>query len=209
MTVIAVVNSKGGVSKSTLAINIATAFSRAGKATLIIDYDPRRGTASRWSRTAEEKGHVEVPVVKIESGIIKVVNDLKEAYQVIVIDGPAYLDNANTSLIAIADTVLLPITPSQPDIWAIEEALNWIENRQLVTGGTPLAYVLLSQCHSDPRVDAAEVEEIAQLGHPVLKTRMVNRVSYSRAMKEGTSVFSLPETDKARQEIQAIYEELL
>ena len=209
MQVVALVNSKGGVGKSTGAINLAAAFAAAGRRTVLVDHDPRRGTASRWKKTAEENQHEQVPVIKVESGIVKVLQDLKEVYEIIVVDGPAYLDNANTTLIACADVVIIPIKPSQPDLWAVEAALGRIEERQIVTGGIPRVYFLLSQSHSDERVNALELEEIREFGHPVLKSQMVNRVNYHRTIKEGTTVLSLPESDKARKEVMAIYQELI
>lgn len=209
MPVYAFVNSRGGVGKTTSSINIATAFAREGNRTVLIDHDPRQGTASRWKREADDIGNEnEVPVIKVESGITRVVNDLKQVYDVIVIDGPAYLDNSNTALIASADVVVLPIQPSQTDLWAVKTALGWIEERQIITGGTPLAYFLLNRCHPDERVNTAELEGLKEFGVPILNTRMVNRINYSRTLKEGTTVFSLPANDKARQEIKAIYEEL-
>lgn len=208
MSVYAFVNSRGGVGKTTSSINLATAFSHHGKRTVLIDHDPRQGTASRWKRAADEAGKDEVPVIRVESGITRVVNDLREIYDVIVIDGPAYLDNSNTALIASADVVVLPIQPSQTDLWAVETAIGWIEERQLITGGTPLAYFLLNRCHSDERVNVAELDNLKGFGIPILKAKMINRINYSRTLKEGTTVFSLPASDKARQEIQAIYEEL-
>lgn len=208
MPIIALVNSKGGVGKSTAAINLAAAYAHAGNRTILVDHDPRRGTSSRWRQTAEENGREEVSVVKVESGLPAVLDSLSQAYEAIIVDGPAYLDNANTVLISCADIVVIPIRPSQPDVWAVEAALGRIEDRQMLTGGIPLVYFLLSQAHADERVNASELKEITQFGHTVLKNQMVNRINYSRTVKHGTTVLSLPPADKARQEMLAIYEEL-
>ena len=53
-TVITAANLKGGVGKSTITINLATAAQMAGIQTAIIDLDPDQQAAARWSdsRTA-------------------------------------------------------------------------------------------------------------------------------------------------------------
>lgn len=208
MTVIAYINSKGGVGKTTGAVNLAQAFYLSGKKTLLIDHDPRQGTASRWKSEAEKNGYDCVSVVKVESSLSSVLKDFKCVYDVIVIDGPAYLDNANTALIANSDLVVIPIQPSQLDIWAVDNALSWIEERQEITGGKPEARFLLSRCSPDKRVSVGEVSELRGIGIPVLSGRMINRVNYSRTLREGSTVFSLPETDKARLEVAAIHQEI-
>ena len=71
-----------------------------------------------------------------------------------------------------------------------------------------MAYFLLNRCHPDERVNVAELEDLKRFGIPILQNKIINRINYSRTLKEGTTVFSLPANDKARQEIQAIYEEL-
>ena len=47
MQVIAIINQKGGVGKTTLAIHLATAFAAAGRNTLLLDIDPQV-SAAEW-----------------------------------------------------------------------------------------------------------------------------------------------------------------
>ena len=55
MQVIAIVNQKGGVGKTTLAIHLATAFTAAGRNTLLLDIDPQASAAEWKDARAAEK----------------------------------------------------------------------------------------------------------------------------------------------------------
>lgn len=206
--IIALVNTKGGVGKSTTAINLAEAYRREGANVLLIDSDYRRGTAKRWHALAEARGGEFAPVITADKDLPRLTRQLGEVYDVILVDAPAYLDQLITSLVALADLVLMPIQPSAPDLWACEEALRWIDDRQLITGGPPEARFLLSRCHPDERVNREEVDEIVATGTPVLTARTVQRVAYARALKAGQTVFDLPPADKARQEFASLYQEI-
>lgn len=53
--IIAVLNQKGGVGKTTLAIYIAAVLAGKGKRVLLVDADPQ-GSALDWSATREGEG---------------------------------------------------------------------------------------------------------------------------------------------------------
>jgi len=149
-----------------------------------------------------------VLVTSADSDLSRLVKDLRQIYEVIVIDGPGHLNKTTTAMVSSSDRVLIPIQPSSVDLWACEELLEWIEKRQMITGGEPEASFVLSRCNADWRVSRDEVEEISSRGFPTLTSRTVQRVSYARTLANGGTVFDLPEGDKARAEVQAIYEEI-
>jgi cellulose biosynthesis protein BcsQ len=47
--IISIVNHKGGVGKTTSAVNIAAALAEIQGAVLVVDFDPQAARASRWA----------------------------------------------------------------------------------------------------------------------------------------------------------------
>jgi hypothetical protein len=66
MQAIALVNQKGGVGKTTLALHLATAFAAAGRNTLVLDLDPQ-ASAAEWkaARVAETPPVMAVPAARL------------------------------------------------------------------------------------------------------------------------------------------------
>lgn len=58
MKVIAIANAKGGVTKTSVAVNVADGYARAGLDTLLIDLDPQ-GSATAWLMGLEGIGELE------------------------------------------------------------------------------------------------------------------------------------------------------
>ena len=85
--VISVLNQKGGVGKTTLAVHLATAFVRQDKRVLLLDADPQ-GSALDWA--AARHGKPLFPVAGLpKSSIHKELPSLATPYDLVVIDGAA------------------------------------------------------------------------------------------------------------------------
>ena len=67
--IISVLNQKGGVGKTTLSINLASAFALAGESTLLIDADPQ-SSALDWQ--ASREGDTLFPVVGMALSLIHI-----------------------------------------------------------------------------------------------------------------------------------------
>lgn len=208
--VISVVNSKGGVGKTTNAINLAAAFHHEGQKTILIDHDFVQRSASDWKAATEEAGKSVFPVVEVKSDLGRVVEDFSEIYDVIVIDGPGRVENATATLVSISDLVLIPIQPSSLDLWACKKAVEWIQERRIITGGKPEARFMLSRVNpSSNRGDqVAENEDLVEAGIEIMSARTAQRQDYERTLGQGSTVFDLRASNKARLEITAIHEEI-
>jgi chromosome partitioning protein len=103
---IAFVNQKGGVGKTTLAINVAGCMARAGLKVLLIDADPQQ-SALDWA--AVRKGGCPFAIVGMPRPVIhKELPKLEEGYSHVVIDSPPSVHQLTQSIVAASDVVVVP-----------------------------------------------------------------------------------------------------
>lgn len=208
--VIAVLNPKGGTGKTTLSINLARAFQKSGFRVLIVDSDPQ-GTARDWSQ-ANQEHHPEVQapsVVGLDRPTLdKEIPALGDAFDLIMIDGAAKLHQMTASALKIADTVLIPVQTSSPDIWSAMDLVEVIKARQLAVAGKPKAAFIVNRQTPGTRLAADIDQALQEHGLPVFTARTCNRVSYMETISGGTTVLDQHPSSPAAQEILAIMEEL-
>ena len=113
---IGLLNQKGGVGKTTLAVHIADAMARKKKRVLLVDADPQ-GSALDWA--ASRDGDPLFPVAGLpKPSIHKELPSLAEGYDRVIIDGPPRVYDVARAAIMASDLVLIPVQPSPYDVWA-------------------------------------------------------------------------------------------
>ena len=75
---IAVVNQKGGVGKTTTAVNVAACAAEAGQRTLVVDLDPQ-GNATKWLGATGTATVMDVLTGDIAAGAAKIIGLLGDA----------------------------------------------------------------------------------------------------------------------------------
>lgn len=206
--VVAVLNSKGGSGKTTLATNLAGCLHKRGYAVLLVDSDPQ-GTARDWGHARPEG--VDLPsVIGIDRPTLeKDIPAVASPFDFIVLDGAAKLERMTASAVKAADMVLIPVKHSGFDLWAVESLVESILTRQQLTGGKPLAAFVVSSQSQGSRLARSIDDALDGLGLPVFQSRTSLRVAYEEAGGAGLTVLDLEGRDKATEEIEAITSELL
>jgi len=192
-------NLKGGSGKSTITFNLAIWLTRAGKKTIAYDFDPQR-TLSDVTQVRQSEGFE--PEITVYRQYKRVSNPLKE-YEFLIDVGASNMPALKRSL-RIADRIIVPVPPSQADIWATQRFLLLVAS--IIKEEKPpeiLAFINRADTHSSIREsDEAENALHTLPGIKVLSSRIYQRTVYRRSFSEGLGVFELEPSAKAACEFE-------
>ena len=206
---ITVAHTKGGVGKSTLAWNIATALLSRGHSVQILDLDYQKTLF--WVEELRKNDPIE-PLEAIGVRTISSVAELEGALSsatsdYVVVDVGGFDSQLNRAAISAADVVVCPIRDN------IQEVLGFSAFAAVLSSiGTPAVHLLINGAHPrsngfDDLVEAAKVYPAATW----LSTRLCFRAAFARAMARGRGVveYDTAYYAKAAAEVEALANELL
>jgi chromosome partitioning protein len=203
ITVIA--NLKGGTGKSTVTFNLAVWLCSTGRRTTVIDLDPQR-TLSDAAALRMEEG-VE-PSVRVEAGAFSDVTLPENAEEIIIDVGTADLGSFKQAIM-IADRILIPVTPSQADIWSTQRFVAFLYKN--THGNPPESITFLNRADTNKTIQASD-EAAAALdelpGVRLMPQRLSGRPVFRDSFSEGLAVFELEPRSIASREFKAFAETL-
>lgn len=147
--IITVGNTKGGVGKTTIAVNLAIARALAGRDVWLIDGD-RQGTAQTAISIRAEAGHTpgiacatypDGPTLRTQ------VQQQAAKFDDVVIDAGGRDSTALRAALVLSDVLLVPFQPRSYDVWALNDIAGLVDDTRSVRDG--LRYFAILNC-ADP-----------------------------------------------------------
>lgn len=170
LRVIAVVNRKGGVSKTTTCGYIAECLVRAEREVTGVDTDPEKGWV-KWHRAAG----LTYPI--LEATAETVASVIKGLSGFVIIDTPPNDGEIIFSAGLLADEIIVPVAATGHDVSRLQSTLSLVERVEQAKQ-KPLASVLLTRWKHGTRIGQDVMEQLEARNIPVANTRIRNLTRY-------------------------------
>jgi len=192
---------KGGSGKSTVTFNLAVWLAMADADVQVIDLDPQ-ATLRDVAEVRDEEGYR--PRIPVKGKKQLDGEGLNGADEVLIDIGTADIEMMKRA-IRLADRILVPVPPSQADIWSTQRFIQFVNST--TNGNAPeiIGFINRGDTHHAVReTDEAAAALVSLPGMKFIKPRLSQRTIFRRSFSEGLAVFELNPRGKGSKELNAL-----
>ncbi len=198
---------KGGSGKSTVTFNLAVWLAMTDAKVRVVDIDPQ-ATLRDVVEIREEEGYQ--PVIHAEGREALEDEALSEADEVLIDVGTADIESLKRA-VSMADRIVVPVPPSQADIWSTQRFVRFVEGLIKESDKKPeiVGFINRGDTHHAVReTHEAAAALVALQGLRFIKPRLAQRTMFRRSFSEGLAVFEMKPSSKGASEFNALCGEL-
>jgi chromosome partitioning protein len=210
MTIIALINQKGGCGKSTTAVHFTYWLATKKKQkVLLVDADAQQ-SSSQWLSGMESQ--IPYKVVQTPDDLLEQIPELAGQFNPLIVDGPASLAEATRAILFRTDLAIVPVQPTGVDLRSASDAVRLIKQAQSVRGGPPSAAVFLSRAVKGTKLKDEAYALLSQTKDvTMLKTVIHQKQALADTSGQSATVWDLPgrPAEESAREYERLFKEIL
>jgi len=204
--ILTVGNTKGGVGKTTLAINIAIARALSGSDVLLVDGDEQHTAITFTELRNSLLGKTGYTAVSLHGAALRTqVRQLSSKYADIVIDVGGRNTGSLRAALTVTDVLLVPVQPRSFDIWAVDQVVALIQEAREINP-TMRAVAMLNAADAQGNDNKGALDALRDMESiELLEFSIGRRKAFPNAASAGRAVIEQsPKDPKAIEELTAI-----
>ncbi len=205
MTIIAVANIKGGVGKTTTALNLGIMANLAGRDCLLIDADKQGSLIDALAQRPDDIKPIPVAHYTDGQTLRNQVNLAKAKYSDIVIDVGGRDTSCLRAALVVADIVLIPYLATSLTVWVLDQLAELITEARGARDIRALAFLTMVTARD---TNNAEASAACPDGIEFLACPVGRRKIFSETAGRGLAVIEANADAKSTAEINALYSAL-
>lgn len=221
MSVVAIISTKGGAGKSTVAVHLAVAAAMKKRRPLILDFDKKQLSILVWSKGLRKKA--KTPAIQ-KGSLDTLAKDIEAAarkHDLIVIDVGAGGGDEVRDIATLAEHIIVPVRASAFDIAATRATMDLLRNCADNTEPEEIAYrnalgkaaIVLNCAPKKPtakwRAEVADALQSCGAGSVPVLGVLADRDAFITSIEHGQGVTEEGEDDDAIAEIMGLYQSLV
>ncbi len=210
--ILTVGNTKGGVGKTTLAINIAIALAMRDHDVLLVDGDEQGHAIAFTDLRISKRGAAGYTAVALHGAAIRSqVRQLSPKYDHVVIDVGGRDTGSLRAALVVSDCILIPAAPRSFDLWGVDTTSELVQEARELNDELR-AIAVLNGADISGKDNAEAMAALGELAALEIAPSVARRKAFPNAAAAGMSVFEYSEprhnelVTKARQDLLQLFE---